>query len=383
MQILFPPDKTQITIPLERGQTALFVKALVNGTKSGYLLIDTGAWRSVLLKERIADMDVERMHSTSTLEDTEGSVEINLLKLDSIDLGGLVFANTIVAEQARNRPILDERVIGVLGTDVLEICPFTLDYQTPAITFYERKHFKPPEGAQSEERIFPGSGIIVRGKLNDQFAGWFFLDTGSTDLVLSAHFVRQHPDLTAGIKQTTVLRAAATGKRVPVVKGKLKSFEILGRTFASQRTLFSKGNVPDQGHTPTLGDVGGNVLQHFRLTFDLKNNRLWREYVGSDAFGTWATPHSDPNRRDFIGCTPLMHAAEEGRMRDVEVLLRANADVNATSRMGLTALMFAANNNPSITRRLIEKGANVNAKDSGGWTPLMFAASEGFGESVK
>ena len=58
-----------------------------------------------------------------------------------------------------------------------------------------------------------------------------------------------------------------------------------------------------------------------------------------------------------------------------EVLLKAGAEVNATTEDGTTALMMAAlfNVNPNITAMLLKAGADTTAKNNDGMTALDFA----------
>ena len=59
-------------------------------------------------------------------------------------------------------------------------------------------------------------------------------------------------------------------------------------------------------------------------------------------------------------------------------MLKAGADVNAKNTKGVTALHFAAGNNPSpaVLEVLLKAGADENAKDNEGNTPLDVAKPE-------
>jgi ankyrin repeat protein len=74
--------------------------------------------------------------------------------------------------------------------------------------------------------------------------------------------------------------------------------------------------------------------------------------------------------------TPLQIASKGGNAAVVRALINAGADVNAVTTSGATALhLAAASGNADAVTALIEKGANVNAKESEwGQTPLVFAA---------
>jgi uncharacterized protein len=76
------------------------------------------------------------------------------------------------------------------------------------------------------------------------------------------------------------------------------------------------------------------------------------------------------------GYTPLHLASKSGMSGVVKVLLAAGADANAGTASGATPLhLAAAGGNPDAITALLDRGANVNATESE-WkqTPLVFAA---------
>jgi ankyrin repeat protein len=118
----------------------------------------------------------------------------------------------------------------------------------------------------------------------------------------------------------------------------------------------------------------------------------------------------DPNSKDEIGQTALMHACTKGYSDVITLLLKNGADVNVKDDVGGTALMYAglgghedlvgllldkaadfkvrdmqrntvlirvaARGHEGVAKLLLEKGANVNAKGAYGMTPLMWVVSE-------
>jgi uncharacterized protein len=85
---------------------------------------------------------------------------------------------------------------------------------------------------------------------------------------------------------------------------------------------------------------------------------------------------ADPNIALMSGETPLMLAAREGNAATVRALLEGGADPNAQEKNGRqTALMWAiAEHHPEVTKELVQHKADVNAKSRTGFTALMFAA---------
>ena len=83
------------------------------------------------------------------------------------------------------------------------------------------------------------------------------------------------------------------------------------------------------------------------------------------------------NRARHDGFNAFMIAAGEGSWECTELLLRAGADVNATSKDGSSALLMAAQNGHDIVvELLISNGADVNCARDDEVTPLQ-AALEG------
>lgn len=83
--------------------------------------------------------------------------------------------------------------------------------------------------------------------------------------------------------------------------------------------------------------------------------------------------------------TPLHIAARSGSPAVVRALLAAGSDVKTTTASGATALHFAAAaGNPDVVAALLEKGADPNARESAwGQTPLVFAAEYDRAEAIK
>jgi len=85
---------------------------------------------------------------------------------------------------------------------------------------------------------------------------------------------------------------------------------------------------------------------------------------------------ADPNVALFSGETPVMRASRQGGVATVRALLEAGADPSAKEKNGgQTALMWAISENHSaVTAELVKHKADVNARSRTGFTALMFAA---------
>ncbi|KAK8054583.1 hypothetical protein PG994_009650 [Apiospora phragmitis] len=109
-------------------------------------------------------------------------------------------------------------------------------------------------------------------------------------------------------------------------------------------------------------------------------------------FRDWSSSLSSiVNRRDQHGRTPLLHAAANGHLKIVQLLLSKSAKVDIRDENGLTPLTWATYHGyRDIVALLLENGArqksgrsHLETRDRKGRTPLMNAARDGNEAVVK
>jgi ankyrin repeat protein len=82
--------------------------------------------------------------------------------------------------------------------------------------------------------------------------------------------------------------------------------------------------------------------------------------------------------RDRFGARPLSHAARNGHLEMVDLLLARGAPIDARNLAGATALYFAAERgHAEVAQRLIERGADVKLTGRTGISPVAAAAYAG------
>ena len=94
---------------------------------------------------------------------------------------------------------------------------------------------------------------------------------------------------------------------------------------------------------------------------------------------------ADPNAHLLSGETPLMEAARQGNLATIQALLAAGADPKAQeANGGQNALMWAVSqHHANVVDELVKHGADVNAHSKTGFTALMFAAQQGDADSAR
>jgi cytohesin len=124
------------------------------------------------------------------------------------------------------------------------------------------------------------------------------------------------------------------------------------------------------------------------LTISLNNNATGtvqdKNANGLSDIGEFLLSHgANINAKDDSGNTPLMIAAEWGKVWIVKALIERGANVNLTDSYGGTALTGAAfGRSMDIVKMLCAAGAKLDARNKDGSTPLHIAATSGTFEIV-
>jgi ankyrin repeat protein len=94
---------------------------------------------------------------------------------------------------------------------------------------------------------------------------------------------------------------------------------------------------------------------------------------------------ADPNAHLLSGETPLMEAARQGNLATVQALLAAGADPKVQeANGGQNAVMWAVSqHHADVVDELVKHGADVNAHSKTGFSALMFAAQQGDVDSAR
>ena len=175
-------------------------------------------------------------------------------------------------------------VDGILGYPLFKQAIVTVDYDRSVLVLHDPGKFKP--SGTSLELTFKENHPYVNGKLTlpgrKPVEGAFLLDTGSAlALTLAPQYVEKNKALES-VPKTIQVRLGGVGGRSYQPVGRVERLEL--GPFAHERpvAVFSR---PGPGHTSvpgSIGNIGGEVLQRFRVTFDYPRERL--HLVPSPAF---------------------------------------------------------------------------------------------------
>lgn len=146
------------------------------------------------------------------------------------------------------------------------------------------------------------------------------------------------------------------------------------------------GSTPTHSAAYAFGADVIAVLVEAGADVNAKNKRgmtpLHAAMICAGGAGDKAIPYllkakADVDAVDDEGCTPLLYALQSSLPDESKVrqLIAAGADVNRSSKNGVSPLHWACSLKTSLADALIAAGANVNAISDDGKTPLHYAAS--------
>jgi ankyrin repeat protein len=116
------------------------------------------------------------------------------------------------------------------------------------------------------------------------------------------------------------------------------------------------------------------------------NSRLVESARRQDQNGVRAllSQNADVNARSSDGSTALLWSVHWNDFETAGLLLGAGADANAANDFHVTPLSEACTNrNPALVRQLLKSGANPNTAIATGETPLMTCAKSGAADAVR
>jgi clan AA aspartic protease (TIGR02281 family) len=118
---------TGISVPLERLGSLFVVTVQVNETRSARLILDTGASHTILSHAIARDLGLyaRRAAASATMHTVGGSVQADMVQVDSIRIAGAEVRNSLAA--IHDLPDAAPDIEGLLGLSVLRQFEVTLD----------------------------------------------------------------------------------------------------------------------------------------------------------------------------------------------------------------------------------------------------------------
>jgi ankyrin repeat protein len=133
-----------------------------------------------------------------------------------------------------------------------------------------------------------------------------------------------------------------------------------------------------------------NIIQDLLDRGVLDDNDKVLSLINSSAYGrikivqVLIKANVDPNARTFLGINSLTIASSAGQIKVVQALLEAGAKIEDCMYNGVSPLMYASGNGHiKVVSLLLKKGANTSSKDCIEQTALIHASEQGHDNIIR
>lgn len=278
-----PPKRISHAVPLPDGvasvpfkgagvrKTHILVDSMING-KPALLVFDTGG-ANYLSTDWAPDFNVHPSGGVNLSGVGETSSQGGYAKVDRIALGGAALRNETIVVGPSFFPTSNGKradAAGLTGYEFLAEYVTTLDYPG------QQLHFSTALPKEPHALRVPfyndGSHMYVRAKV-DGVDGLFGLDTGDGgNLTIFPAFASRNA--IQGASGAVAASGGGMGGDVKSQPGVLKRFSLGGLNFDRLPVSFSHQKTGAFGSKSLAGNLGGGVLQCFRITIDFPHHLL-------------------------------------------------------------------------------------------------------------
>ena len=271
-------------VPFDYRTRHLWVKASVNGGPAEEFLLDTGASITVLDSAWAARKGIRpegKMQAAGAgATGTASFASVDSIRVDGLEGGGVVFSGQKVAVMSLNsflEPFFWTPCAGVLGYDFISRFVMEVDYDGERLTLSDPKGYRYEGKGAAIPLTLAGNIPVVDAKLDDRFEGKFRLDIGSGSTVdLHGPFARLN-DIGGLMKGGTDVIGGGFGGTFKSRIGRLKRMAI--GAYAWDQPIVSISGATSGGFASEdyAGNIGNQVLERFRATFDYEGRTIHLE----------------------------------------------------------------------------------------------------------
>ena len=273
-----------LEVPFEITSNKPFVQVTINGSTPRWFILDTGCSGGSVIARRCADeLKLELSEPVSTHLGAGAGVSVGVATTPDVTLS--LASDTMSVPALRVFPLdhvspyEGRRVEGLLGEDFMRGHVVTIDYARQTLRVFEPASFQVPAGGVTIPIRLEYGLVVARGSITP--AGQtpipcrFIIDTGvRTTLVLFHPFSLAHHLLGpqgSGISGTI---GGGAGGETRGDMGRLASMSIGTVTIARPTAMCSRDTAGVFADRDPDGIVGGELLRHYRVTFDYPHQRL-------------------------------------------------------------------------------------------------------------
>ena len=280
-----PAPRPDVVIPFEQANRAIFIQVIVSGRPLWFVL-DTGD------KYAVIDLDVAHalgldLGSPIPVGGAGSAVAMgSLVKNSPFEVSGLAgFSQPLfIAMPLHDLAKAEGHAFsGVLGGDFISQFVVEIDYVQHTLTLHDKAAYQYAGAGRALDITFNADGhpqahaevVDAAGHPSD---GTFTLDIGSTDaLILNAPFVEQGHLLQPGQTTVPLQGGQGIGGGLAGAVGRLSALKLAGFVVRKPVTVFTQSKAGAFASAEMQGNIGGAVLDRFKVTLDYGRSRVFLE----------------------------------------------------------------------------------------------------------
>ncbi len=275
----FASDSALARIPIEVRGNLIYMRGRVDDSDSLWIVLDSGASSNAINDSRARSLGLPITGSTES-HGAGGVVTGGIVPSATVELPGL----TIEGEPLGTLPLdsiatRSGRAMDlILGYPLLRACVATIDYAVGILTIRHPGAFRDSVRGVAIPLEFKNDLPYLSARLalpgRHPIQGRFVLDTGSGHaLILSAPFVRQAHALET-LPGTIEARGLGVGGESRNALGRVTSLEIGGLRIDRPTAMLRLSDRGVVAGGDAIGNIGGEILRRFTVTFDYPRKRV-------------------------------------------------------------------------------------------------------------
>ncbi|MEO6919644.1 MAG: aspartyl protease family protein [Collimonas sp.] len=272
----WPAGQDSVTLPFRLLNNHIYVEASINGAAPQLFVFDTGA-TNMLDTGAAKGLGIAVEGALPGGGFGDKIEDFGLAKVNSVSLGGLTLPDQVFGTENSTGwgAIEGIKSAGLLGYEFVKRAVLTIDYAKRTLTFTKQEVFHPPKDVPVIAFTFDGHIPMVAGTL-DGFPGEFEIDTGSRGALI---VMRAFADANGLVDKYHATRKATVGygvggpsKALLARAGKLTLGPVAIEAPVTE-LIADKGGAANA--TRTAGNIGGDLLKQFTVTFDYAHQNIW------------------------------------------------------------------------------------------------------------
>jgi len=279
-RLVFGSPSGVAEIPFQLYGNHIYVRGRVGDSDSLWIVLDTGASAASMSGSKASALGLE-IAPGGTSGGAGGTVQSGVVSGVTIRMPGL----ELVDERMSTLP-LDAIAVQtgrpmdvIVGYSLLSRTVVEIDYAACLLRIHDPAKFQPLKGAASLPLTFKQNLPYVKASFTlparKPVEGVFVLDAGAATAVTLAPDVVERERALDAVPKTLRSRNGGVGGMVENRIGRIDRLMLGPYSIEAPIAVFRRPGPGAISAAGTTGNIGGEVLRRFTLTFDYPHKRMW------------------------------------------------------------------------------------------------------------